>query len=85
MTNGSLHQASNFMQPHDLPPVTAASIRAAIEATNAERRQIAQQTGVVIPPIPPQGLVDELDRQRRDGVGVFDPRFVAEDVAKERR
>lgn len=40
--------------PDDLPPVTAASIRAAIEACNAERLQINATTGARLPlhPLP---------------------------------
>ena len=36
----------------DLPPVTAASIRAAIVACNEERRRITEATGVEVPLVP---------------------------------
>jgi hypothetical protein len=40
--------------PDDLPPVTADSVRAAIEACNAERVRINAQTGARLPlhPLP---------------------------------
>jgi len=63
---------------HDFPEQTPESIQAAIDATNAAREQVNQQTGLHLPRVEdePPALTDE-QRRHLDGFAVVDQLVLA--------
>lgn len=50
----------------DLPPVTDASVEAAIDAANRERAEAATVTGIVLPTVERRSVYERLDDFRKD-------------------